>query len=189
MYTQHIVIDFEMNPVSEKILAKDGCAIGAEIIEIGAVKVNSALEIAGRFSRTVRQEYNFEIAGYIRTLTGINTKEMSASLPLRESLTLLFDWIGTEEKTRIYSWSNADLIQLRKECAAKEIPFPENMKRWLDFQAVFSRLPGLEDAPRQMSLHDAADRFGIKFDEKGAHRALYDAEKTTELLIPVRLRI
>ena len=38
---------------------------------------------------------------------------------------------------------------------------------------------------RLMSLHEAAEWYGISFDQKGAHRALYDAKITTELVIPV----
>ena len=38
---------------------------------------------------------------------------------------------------------------------------------------------------RLMSLHEAAEWYGVSFDQKGTHRALYDAKITTELVAPV----
>lgn len=49
MYDQHIILDFEMNPVSKKNAAARA-ELKREIIEIGAVKLNSKYEVVDRFS-------------------------------------------------------------------------------------------------------------------------------------------
>lgn len=41
------------------------------------------------------------------------------------------------------------------------------------------------DRSQKMSLTDAAQWYGVFVDKKKAHRALYDAEITAELVIPV----
>ena len=47
MYDQHIILDFEMNPVSKKNKeARRG--LSREIIEIGAVKLNSKYEVVDK---------------------------------------------------------------------------------------------------------------------------------------------
>lgn len=61
---------------------------------------------------------------------------------------------------------------------------PTNMHRWMDFQVVYPRVMVL-DRSKKMSLADAAQWYGVFVDKRRAHRALYDAEITAELVIPV----
>lgn len=60
MYEQHIIIDFEMNPVSSKNrdVRKE---LRNEIIEIGAVKLDRYNRIVDRFSCLIKPQYNEEI--------------------------------------------------------------------------------------------------------------------------------
>lgn len=183
MYDQHIILDFEMNPVAKKY--EDARThLHREIIEIGATKVNSSGEIIDTFSCFVKPEFSSDIAGYITRLTGIKTTDVYQAACLADALNSFSEWIG-EPKTRIYSWSDSDLMQLKSECSYKNILFPYNMYRWMDFQVVFPKLMKIEQHKNLMSLHEAAEWFGVIFDQKGAHRALYDAKVTTELVIPV----
>lgn len=54
MYDQHIILDFEMNPVSKKN-ATTRVELKREIIEIGAVKLNSKYEVVDTFSCFINQ--------------------------------------------------------------------------------------------------------------------------------------
>lgn len=182
MYEQHIIIDFEMNPVSKKNreVRKE---LHKEIIEIGAVKLDKYNRIVDRFSCLVKPQYNDEIACFITKLTGIKTGSIKKAYEFEDAMKAFSEWIG-EDKARIYSWSDADLYQLQTECAYKNINIPNNMKRWLDFQAIYPRVMQL-DRKKKMSLSDAAQWFGVEVDKRKAHRALYDAEITAELVIPV----
>lgn len=182
MYEQHIILDFEMNPVPRR--RRDiRRNLRSEIIEIGAVRLDSSFRIVDRFSILVRPDFSEEIAPEITQLTGITTADVSSALSLKEALSVFESWVGSG-RCRVYSWSACDWYQLDDECWLKELDFPENLSRWVDFQAVYPRMLGLPAKGQQLALHAAAAQFGISFDRSAAHRALYDAEKTTELLLP-----
>lgn len=183
MYKKHIILDFEMNPVPEKD-KKIRKYLTQEIIEIGAVMLNEKFEEIDRFSCLVKPEFSADISSYVTKLTGITTKEVYNAVSFNEALEKFSAWIG-DEKVRIYSWSDSDLLQIRKECSYKEVHIPDNMKRWLDFQALYPSLMMLGSRRRKLALHDAAEWYGIHVNLSKAHRALYDAEITTELVKPV----
>lgn len=184
MYEQHIIIDFEMNPVARNSKNVRE-ALHREIIEIGAVKVNNKNEIEDRFNCYVKPEYNTAITAFITRLTGISTSDVERAVFLRTALQMLEEWIGYSRKARIYSWSNSDLLQIQTECTYKQIDIPNNLSHWMDFQKEYPRLMGLDVSYEQMGLHAAAEQFGIIMDKNHSHSALYDAEITAELLIPV----
>lgn len=71
---------------------------------------------------------------------------------------------------------------MRTECDYKHICYPNNMTRWLDFQLIFPRLMELRNRNGRMSLHEATEWYGVNFNLKGAHRALYDAKVMTKLV-------
>lgn len=182
MYDQHIILDLEMNPVDK---SRRGCVgLAREVIEIGAVKLNSNYEVIDCFSCFVKPEYNSDISTYITKLTGISLTDVQNSLRFNEAMNQFTNWIG-KEKTRIYSWSDSDLIQLKKECYMKSVQMPANMSRWIDVQLVYPRLMKIGIRRQKMSLQEAAAWYGISVEHKKAHRALYDAEITTELVVPV----
>lgn len=179
MYDQHIILDFEMNPISKRCVEARN-VLKREIIEIGAVKLNSRFEIVGTFSCFINPEYSTGIANYITKLTGIRNADMCDAVTYEVALEKFNAWIGGG-KNRVYSWSNADLRQIVSECEYKNVKFPNNIDRWMDFQLIFPRLMGLNH-DTLMSLNDAADWYGIEMDSSSAHRALYDAKITTEMI-------
>lgn len=179
MYNQHIILDFEMNPISKE----NKCIrriLPSEIIEIGAVKLNERFEIADKFGCLIKPQYNKEIKPQIVRLTGITSLDISMSASFEKALPAFRNWIG-KGKTRIYSWGKQDIIQLKRECRTKDVMFPPNMQRWIDFQPVYMRLMKLGKAPT-ISLDHASQLCGIDMDKGKAHRALYDAEITATLV-------
>lgn len=181
MYKQHIVLDFEMNPV-QKQYKEIRNSLSREIIEIGAFRIDESGHICDSFSCLVNPQYSQEVNPFVSRLTGIRTSDIRTGLSFSEAVTYFSDWIG-KESTRIYGWSSSDLIQFRVECLYKGVAFPEKMKRWVDFQRLYPHFMGLQN--KKPSLHEAAEWYGLPFSCKKAHRALYDAEITSKLLIPV----
>ncbi len=182
MYKYHIILDLEMNPVSKSHkIAFD--VLRKEIIEIGAVKLNEKLEVIDTFDIFVKPEFNYQVTPYITKLTGIKSSSTMKADYFEKALKDLVAWIGDDENTRIYSWSDNDLTQIKTECEFKGVPFPSNMKRWLDVQKVFPRLMQFSDIKKRMALCEAIKYFDIEIDKKKVHNALYDAELTSELLI------
>ena len=190
MKTVHIVLDFEMNPVSreereknrENKHQKHGRRLQSEIIEIGAVKLTEdGCRRIDEFSILVKPALNDVVEKKIESLTGICTEDLTNAVGYEEAMEKFSEWIGNDEHARIYSWSTSDSNQIKCECVFKNVEFPENMTDWVDFQEMFPRETGIQ-IKRQMSLEYAAELAGIDFDDESAHRALYDAEKTAELV-------
>ncbi len=184
MEKQYVIVDLEMNPISKQYWEVRKKLRG-ETIEIGAVKLDETLSVVDRFHCYVKPRYNPEITSYITELTGISTLDLNASHPFEEAIAQFEAWIGRDVPASVYSWSTADLEQLRRECRQKEVPFPENMNDWIDFQPIYAEAMHYEKPGRQMALHTAAEQFGIRLDDKKVHSALYDAEITTELFTHV----
>lgn len=184
MKQQYVVVDFEMNPVAKANREVRG-KMGLEIIEIGAVRLDESYTVVDKFRCFVRPQYNKEIASYITGLTGISRYETYNAPPFAEALRRFENWIGYDARTVVYSWSDSDLQQIRSECAFKQLPLPDNMGEWVDFQAMYASAMDYPAERGLMALHTAAEQFGIGMDFSHSHSALYDAEITTELLIPV----
>ena len=181
MYQQHIVLDFEMNPVSVHDRDAD-LYLRREIIEIGAVRLNSRFEPVGRFRCYVKPEHNDCITYSIRELTGIGYSETNSAGSFAAAMDLFTAWIG-DGRTRVYSWSDSDYFQLDRECAYKGVDFPYCMERWVDLQAVFPRMLG-QKSYRRLSLQNAAKICGVSVDRSKVHGALYDAAITAQILVP-----
>ena len=182
MYDYHIILDLEMNPVS-KDNKQAYKSLRKETIEIGAVKLDKDFNIIDRFNLFVKPQYNHQVTPYITKLTGIVSTVTMKAPYFEEALQSFVNWIGNTGLTRIYSWSNNDLHQLKTECDFNGIEFPKVLKRWLDVQKVFPKMMGLYNDRRQIALKEAVQYFNINIDNKKVHNALYDSELTTELVI------
>lgn len=178
MYKRHIVIDLEFTTIPRRF-REERAIIRDEIIQIGAVMLDEHYERIGTFASFVKPRYAEHITEKVSALTGIQDADVESAPDLTEALELLTEWIGFDEKTRIYSWSNTDLYQLDDECYLKGIEFPANMYRWMDFQKVYGRLIGIH---QNLSLKNALGSAENRFDSENMHSALYDALQTAELL-------
>lgn len=181
MRTYYIILDLEMNPVA----ANHPAALSGlyrETIEIGAVKIDAGTNrIVSEFSRLICPECNSRIEPVITRLTGITTQDVSGAGSFGNVLADFVSWIG-QDPVRIYSWSNSDLLQLEEECRTKQIPLPAVLEDWVDFQAEFPSYLGMTDR-NCLSLKNAARMIGTPMSGKKAHRALYDAQVTGQLVI------
>lgn len=184
MNLQYIVMDFEMNPVSKKN-REARSKLHREIIEIGAVKLDEDHNVVDKFKCYVKPQFNSEITPFITRLTGITSYEVCEASGFEDALYAFEKWIGYDTPSKIYSWSFSDLDQLNTECDYKQVKRPENMNNWIDFQAVYSEAMEYPNDCGKMSLHAAAEQFGISMDCRTSHSALYDAEITAELVVPI----
>lgn len=183
-YANNIVLDFEFTPVPREM--REG-KFRDEIIEIGAVRVNEHGEKLDSFNRLVKPTMASGVSPTVSSITGITDGQLCQADTLEVVLYEFVEWIelGASRgngRTRIVSWDKNDQRVLTLECAVKGIEIPGCMKRWLDLQVVYPRMMEVGRARRKMSLKDALGWDGDAFDSKKAHRALYDAERTAELM-------
>ena len=154
MVTQHIVLDLEMNPVA-KHNREIRYQLSREVIEIGAVKISDSGIIIDKYRCFVRPQFNEGIVPFITHLTGISDRDVKNAVFFIDAIKMLEKWIGTSCETKIYSWSKSDFDQITKESELKDVTIPENMKIWVDFQAIYPDVMGFDSSYRQMSLHKA----------------------------------
>lgn len=179
---KHIVVDLEMNNISQKSEARRICT--SETIEIGAVMLDDNLQEISSFRTYVKPEYNNRIVPKISRLTGI-TNEMVMNAPyFADAFRMFTNWcLGTGDEVTIYAWSDNDYNQISREIILKgyEASEAESLlldSEWTDFQKEFDGHFGFE---RQVSLKLALDMAGIDFVGR-EHDALDDARNTAELL-------
>lgn len=175
-YEQNIVIDLEFTSVPPRLRT---LGLAHEIIEFGAVKLDENGQEIDRFSRMVKPYETNRVSRMVRSLTGIRGEELVQARRLEVVLGDFVEWIG-EGRTRIVTWSESDLGQIRSECLAKGIDMGPLPRRWMDIQRIYPRLIGMRGR-RQVNLVEAADWCGIPSDSLHAHRALDDALITAEV--------
>ena len=176
-YDQNIVIDLEFNLTDRGVRAR---GLRQEIVEIGAVRLDAAGRTIDEFSCFVKPEFAEGMHPSITALTGIRDCDVAGAVLLADALAALCEWIG-RGRTRMVEWSKSDREQIERECAFKGLEVPAQMHRWLDLQVVCPKLMEVGNG-RLMKLSTALDWYGVDCDEARAHRALYDAQVTAELL-------
>ena len=173
----HIVLDLEMNPIkrSEKEIRRQ---ITDEVIEIGAVKLDSHFKQIGNFQCYVKPQHG-EISKHITKLTGITNDTVADKETFVKEFDNFMNWIGTKEVT-LYSWSTSDMNQLKSECRYKIPGFDVDWleKHWVDLQKEFDDKIGLHS---NLALKHAIGAMNRNF-EGTAHTALADAENTAAIL-------
>lgn len=178
---QHIFLDFEMNQVSRKKNPDVPAPLLHEIVEIGAVKLDSDYRQVGKYSAYVRPQ-RFPVGPSCTRITGITDETVADARFLPEALEDFLGWIG-DEPTRIYAWSDSDKNQLFQECRLKGLwpdKPPKPFRRWIDFQRIYTRLLGLSKRNR-ISLKNAIGGIEVNF-EGSQHSAADDAENSAVLL-------
>lgn len=178
---QHIFVDFEMNQAPRRKNPGVPGVLLHEIVEIGAVKLDSEYRQVGKYSAYVKP-VRFPVGGACTRITGITDETVAEAKELPEALEDFQAWIG-EEPTRIYAWSDSDKKQLFGECREKGIwgeKAPKVFRRWIDFQRIYTRLLGLSKRNR-ISLKNAIGGIEVNF-AGSQHSAADDAENSAVLL-------
>lgn len=174
----YVVLDLEMCKVrgSNKEYARK-----MEIIQIGAVVLDSNFNISNRFDRYVKPQFG-RIDSFIRNLTGIKGLDVAHAKSLEEVLQEFIAWMP--EGAIMVSWSMTDRDQMFGEMTAKNLHFDilsEKFENWIDCQIMFGKKM---DTERRYSLEEALIATDI-FTEGDPHNALVDAHNTAMLFAKI----
>lgn len=177
---KHVVIDLEFSDVVDKTIRKTLEHTNKEIVQIGAVMLNDAVEIIDEFVCYVRPAYG-PVSKNCTRITGITNEDVKNAKLLEDCVRDFVAWIGNERSdTYIYAWSGTDYQQLHGEMLQKHIYIEEMddlFLRWNDFQKQFEELL---EYPWQLSLKHAVSALDLKF-EGTQHSALDDARNTAKI--------
>lgn len=174
-----IFVDFEMNPVRERMLLADGSGFIQEIIEFGAVMLDEKNHEIKSFQTYVKPERETEISEKVVRLTGITTAMVTEAPGFAETLASFVRWCGGDYE--IFSWSENDLQELQAEITFHGITITNQLdymlEHWRDFQKEYDAMFHFE---RRLSLVNAIELSGADFDGR-PHGALADARNTANL--------
>ncbi|MCF7857694.1 MAG: DEAD/DEAH box helicase [Candidatus Cloacimonetes bacterium] len=145
-----------------------------EIIEIGAVRIEEAREI-DRFSIFVKPQK--EIPQFIKRLTHISDEQLASGESLETALTSLFEYLKND--LIVCHNTGFDLGFINAKCKKKGLPKLANHSLdTLDLSRIY--LPFITNH----KLTTVAEYFNI--DISKAHRAIYDAIATGNILVKLK---
>ena len=173
----YIVFDLEWNQSPDGKKGKNE-KLPFEIIEIGAVKLNSRKEITDRFHRLIRPTVYKWIHDSIHEVIHVDYKDLLKGIPFVQAVREFLEWCGTDWS--FCTWGNQDVMELQRNMKYYNIldllPGPVT---YYDVQKLYSLC--YEDGKIRRALEYAIDE--LKIEKKyGFHRALADAYYTGEVL-------
>lgn len=177
--SQYIVLDLEWN---QSAVGKEGALdrLPFEIIEIGAVKLNSAFQIISEFHKLIRPRVYKQMHYKISEVTHMSMNELDVEGEMFEDAVNAFvEWCG--EDYIFCTWGSMDLTELQRNMVyhGLEIPF-ERPLFYYDLQKLYSRLYG-DDIKRKDSLDTAVEQLDL-LEDRPFHRALDDAYYTGKVM-------
>lgn len=145
-----------------------------EIIEIGAVKLNSNLEIVDTFKQLIKPKLTKKLGSRCKNLTHITMEEINKNgIDFDAAFSDFARWSGGSD-TVFLSWSNSDLYTLvenfKRFSKISNLSFISN---YADAQSYCMRFVDNHNG-NQISLSNCAEKFGIDIDTENLHRALED---------------
>lgn len=182
----YITLDLEWNQAyAQKALAVQrrlACRLRGEVIQIGAVKMDSKMNICGSYQIIVKPQHFKKLHRHVSELTGITQEQMDKGTPLPVAAERFKKWCGKD--FCFLTWGPDDIPMLKENFNVHDIP-----SAWLDkvydLQVIFNRQT--DDSSKQRSLEYAMDYFGLE-QHLPAHDALNDAYFTAlvarELNVP-----
>jgi len=178
---EYIVLDLEWNQAQDSQDERSKL-LTFEIIEIGAVKLNSRMEILDTFCERIRPKIYHQMHRVTEKLIQIHMEELEKCRFFEEVSRDFLDWCGKE--FMFGTWGNQDLTELQRNLrffgmeALGKGPF-----RFYDIQKLFSL--SYEDGRSRRSLEYAVDFLHLKKDIP-FHRALSDAWYTARILQQIK---
>lgn len=179
----YIVLDLEWNQSSKNKETVE--KLNFEIIEIGAVKLNSDKAMVGEFSQLVKPQVYHELHRITSRLIHLQMQELEQGRPFVKVMDEFLSWCG--EDYIFCTWGPLDLSELQNNMRFFEMqPLAEGPIRFLDVQKLFSI--AFDDGKSRKALEHAVDFLGIEKDIP-FHRAFSDAYYAGKVLTKIPEKI
>lgn len=176
MIKNYIVMDLELNHSNNRFVSeRNGIRLSGEIVEIGAVKLDSGLRETDRYCRFVKPAAYAKMNGDVRELTEITTDMIQNGLPFPEAIREFLDWCG--EDAAFVTWSENDINMIEDNMLYHGLSI-EGLPGCFDIQPMFGDL--IMDEDRSYALTYALWKLDIK--PEPSHDALNDALNTAEVM-------
>ncbi len=181
MKRNYIVLDLEWN---QGYPGQENPDIPFEVIEIGAVKLDSEKRIVDRFEELVRPKVYKKIYFMTAKVTDITMEELSGADTFPGVFRRFLRWCG--EDHIFCTWGSMDLTELRRNMSFYHLNSSiKGACSYLDIQKLYSL--EYDDGKSRTSLEKAVDMLGLRKQEH-FHRAGSDALYTAEVFQELKLR-
>lgn len=175
----YIILDMEWDTA----YAKKHSKFINQILQIGAVKLDSNLDIIDTFDLMIKSSFAKKVSSHFSTLTGITTEMMQNGISLKKAFLRYNNWADDDAVTM--TWSNSDLYTvIENERYILEGVTKLKIKKYLDLQKYIQnemKLNGIE-INSQISLAHAAEILKIETENFKLHTAIDDSLLAVALL-------
>jgi inhibitor of KinA sporulation pathway (predicted exonuclease) len=173
----YIVFDLEWNQCPDG-KEKENRNLPFEIIEIGAVKLDSNYNRIAQFNEFIKPCVYKEIHFKTKEVIHVNMEELNTGRPFLEVCKSFLEWCG--DNFIFATWGNMDLTELQRNMKYHGLKYEfEFPLKYYDIQKVFSLL--FEESKTRRTLEHAIDFLEINMDCE-FHTAIADAEYTAKVL-------
>ena len=173
----YIIFDLEWNQSSEG-KEKENKDLPFEIIEIGAVKLNSKKKKVADYSRLIKPQVYKTMHHITKKLIHIKMDELQSEQVFVEVMRNFFDWCGDD--IVFCTWGPLDLMELQRNMRFYHMqPLSDGPIPFLDVQKLFSL--EYEGGVTRRALESAVDFINLEKDIP-FHRAYSDAYYTAKIL-------
>ena len=173
----YVILDLEWNQSStgREEISK---SLPFEIIEIGAIQLNSDRKMVDEFSELVKPQVYHEMHRVTRKLIHLQMEQLEQGRPFPEVMEQFREWCGDDYI--FCTWGPLDLTELQRNIRYYHLePLSDGPIRFLDVQKLFSI--AYEDKKSRRTLEYAIDYLSIEKDIP-FHRAFSDAYYTAKVL-------
>ena len=185
----YIVFDLEFNQSFDfktGSSAKSNPECPFEIIQIGAVKLNSSFETAGHFNRYIKPVIYKRIHPYVEKITAITQEDLKNGSPFSEVFNDFCEFVSPGDDI-LCSWGNDDIKSLYRNIRYHSLPSSKMPDRYMNIQSFATSYLKYEPG-KAIGLKTAVEMLNINI-ESSFHNALNDAEYTAEVFKVVKPEI
>lgn len=170
----YIVFDLEWNQSSHPLAENE--LLPFEIIEIGAVKLNSKFEIVDSFSELIRPQVYTKLQRRIREMLSYDEQSLKAGRHFDKVCKDFIKWCGDEEDYMFGTWGPLDLFYLQQNMDFFVMDPLRSPLYFYNIQDIFSYYhPDVGNC----RLEKAVEKLGIPIEkDKPFHMAIHDAYYT-----------
>lgn len=176
----YIVFDMEFNQDILSLTENDNISVKYpfEIIQIGAIKLNSNLDEVASFNRYIKPHIYKKVSPFITELTGITTEQLFLEKSFPEVFKEFVEFIN-DSNAIMCVWGMSDIKELYKNAGYHKLNIDLLPKMFINLQPYVS-LHFHYSKKKLLRLQNAVELLNISSSHK-YHNALYDAYYTAEV--------
>ena len=178
----YIVLDLEFNQDFSELKYLDSKGKKSkypfEIIQIGAVKLDSNLNNKGTYNRYIKPTIYSKVSPFIEELTGITTEQVISEKVFSEVYKDFIHFIN-DPKAIFCIWGMSDIKELFKNVFYHELNADLLPRNYINIQPYVSKHFGLS-IQKLFNLQNAVEELSLPINFE-FHNAFYDAHYTAEV--------